>query len=79
MPGQGLLVKQGLAQRVRIQASLSRQSPLSLHLRGGRGLTTVNGVLASDLVGQIISLAYYIFILFSFVVKQLDCCYIKPV
>ena len=61
MPGQGLLVKQGLAQRVRIQASLSRQSPLSLHLRGGRGLLTVNRVLASNLVGQIIHVSFVLF------------------
>ena len=69
MVGQGLLVKQGLAQRVRIQASLSRQSPLSLHLRGGRGLLTVNRVLASNLVGQIKHLFFFV----KLFVKQLDC------
>ena len=54
-------MKQGLAQRVRIQASLSRQSPFSLHLRGGRGLVlTVNGVLAFTLANQIIMLLFTI-------------------
>ena len=65
MVGQGLLVKQGLAQRVRIQASLSRQSPLSLHLRGGRGLLTVNRVLASNHT--------YLFCIVKLFVIQLDC------
>ena len=41
------MVKQGLVQRVRIQASGSLQSPLTLHRRGGLGTAEVNSWLVN--------------------------------